>query len=569
MSDIQEALALHAAGRTSDALILLFNAIAGTTSLSPDRAGHRGALASMLEGVALTSGNEVVERVLGDLLRDAEVDPQLVARSVIGILSSRPSYSRLEQLATVSSEELDATLLTSVLRAWFADPLLTLTLRRVIVSEPRAERVCTFARRSLLAVLSNGGGDPWQWEAVAALAHAAAAGEYAWSEAADETEFVNAASGHLNEWLSAADCIDRAGSMAPLLLLLLMYRRASTLSSWARLAALDERAWGAVWSVHLGPLMATEVIRPLQQRTISESLPSLGDSTDDVSARVRAMYESHPYPRWHGLSRPRVTSVASFIRETAGRTHAPADPRILIAGCGTGRQAAHTALSFPEARLLAMDLSRASLGYAAFMVQELGIANVQFVQGDLLRLDEMHERFDLVFCSGVLHHLADPMTGWRALLPRLHPAGVMKVALYSSIARESVTAARALVQAGGFTGDDDGVRACRAALLSLPAGHPARPVTDSTDFYSLSGCRDLVMHVQECTYRIAELEHTFASLDLRFLGFQVPRSVLAAFTRMHPAAGAALDLGAWAAFEEKHPLTFWGMYQFFVEHHSR
>ena len=55
---------------------------------------------------------------------------------------------------------------------------------------------------------------------------------------------------------------------------------------------------------------------------------------------------------------------------------------------------------------------------------------------------EGDERFDLVESSGVLHHMEDPQEGWRILTGLVKPGGLMKIALYSEIARQDVVAAR-------------------------------------------------------------------------------------------------------------------------------
>jgi len=55
--------------------------------------------------------------------------------------------------------------------------------------------------------------------------------------------------------------------------------------------------------------------------------------------------------------------------------------------------------------------------------------------------------------------------------------------------------------------------------------HCARIVTDSTDFYALGGCRDLVMHIQQRKYIIAVLAEESDALQIRFLGFQLPVNV--------------------------------------------
>lgn len=568
MSSTRDALALHAVGRTTEALSLLFDAL-GAPNRSLPVAEEKQLLAQLLEGVALTSGNDVIHRVLLELLHDTAIDTQQVARATLGLIEASAEFAVLEQWSTRPDAEIDEQQLAPAVQAFCALPLVRTLLPRVVVSTERTESLCTFVRRVLLATLTGDTpGEPWHWDAVVMMGQAAFNGEYAWRERDDERQFVDAAQTHLAEWLSS----DTAPSTwtdapAPLLLLYALYRRLTQLPHWPRLAECPATAWQP-FDPWVKPTLVTHVLERLEEHRLAAAMPMLSHpshrAADDTSERVRAMYETHPYPRWTTMGMPRVTSVATVVRELTGQSAPPDALRLLIAGCGTGRQAAHTARSFPEARLLALDLSRASLGYAARRTQSLGIETVEFRQGDILALETLQEDFAMIFCSGVLHHMANPRLGWAQLVQRLHPRGVMKIALYSEIARQSVTAARTLVEAERRQGTDDAVRRARETLLALPSDHPARAVTDSTDFYSLSGCRDLVMHVQERTYTIPALAAELDALQLRFLGFQLSVSVQHAFSREYPATGAARDLNAWAQFEQRYPNTFWGMYQFFV-----
>jgi SAM-dependent methyltransferase len=565
MTTPQDALALHSAGRTADALIQLFNAIGGAPSQDPAVAEHRLVLASLLEGVALTSGNAVVFHGLLELLRDPQVDPQAVARAVLGLLSSHGAYTALESMRDTAAEHLDETFCAAAIAALFGEALVREALPRIVVSDARTERVFTFVRRALLRLMSDGNDAAPLGQAASLLALAAANGEYAWREEPWEREMITALAAEIDDSL-AADGRDPSPQSARALLLVLLYRHASSLRHGARLADIPHSRWGAPWSALLAPLLQRQVNEWSAQRAAGAALPALAGVPDATSAAVQSMYEAHPYPRWTTVSKPLVTNIPAFVRVMSGRSVAPDSHRVLIAGCGTGRQAAHTALSFPHASILAIDLSRASLGYAAYQTGQLGISNVEFMQGDILHLHTLQEQFALVFCSGVLHHMADPMEGWHQLVRRLHPRGLMKVALYSTLARQSVRAARALIGEGPMHASDDDVRAARELLMALPPEHAAKPVTESTDFHSLSGCRDLVMHVQERTYTIPELAESLDALGLRFLGFQLPMTVQHAFTKMFPRKSSAKDLDSWARFEEQHPLTFWGMYQCFVEH---
>ena len=87
------------------------------------------------------------------------------------------------------------------------------------------------------------------------------------------------------------------------------------------------------------------------------------------------------------------------------------DLDVLVAGCGTGQHSIETAQRFSGAKVLAVDLSLASLGYAKRKTHELGLANVDYAQADILELGKLDRRFDLIEAMGVLHHLREPWHG--------------------------------------------------------------------------------------------------------------------------------------------------------------
>ena len=172
--------------------------------------------------------------------------------------------------------------------------------------------------------------------------------------------------------------------------------------------------------------------------------------------------------------------------------------------------------------MLAVDLSLTSLAYAERKTRELGIGNIEYRQADILALGALAERFDVVDCTGVLHHLEDPVAGWRILCSLLRPGGVMRVGLYSEIARRHVVRARELIAAAGFAPTPSGIRACRAAILARQDDALLARVTQGEDFYSVSGCRDLIFHVQEQRFTLPRIASVLAELDLKFIGFEWP-----------------------------------------------
>ncbi len=312
--------------------------------------------------------------------------------------------------------------------------------------------------------------------------------------------------------------------------------------------------------------------------------PAIG-AADATGGAVAAQYEANPYPRWGWVQPTPRGAGRAFLERIAGQFGAtsPAAPsggwakgplRIAVAGCGTGQEAVQAALAYaPNARLLAFDFSRASLRYAAMKARQHGFNAIHFRQADILDLPAFDPPFDrpadLIECVGVLHHMADPFAGWRILLERLRPGGLMYVGLYSATARRGLTALREriagerLVGEGIDPADPDAIRRVRARILARPENAFERSLAASADFYTLSNARDLLFHAHERPLTLDAIGGFLADEGLELLHMDVRPHIADAFAAAQ-GGSAMLDLRAWAAFERDNPDTFDGMYLFWV-----
>ena len=215
--------------------------------------------------------------------------------------------------------------------------------------------------------------------------------------------------------------------------------------------------------------------------------------------------------------------------------------------------------------MLAVDLSLTSLCYAQRQTLALGLNNIQYAQADIMRLRSIDRMFDVIECGGVLHHLADPFAGWQVLLSLLRPGGIMRLGLYSEIARRDIVAARDFIAARGYRSDADDIRRCRQELLGCADGTPLKNVTLTTDFFSLNECRDLLFHVQEHRLTLTEIAAFLVANNLQFLGFDLDLQNCRNYVRQFPSDPAMTDLAQWHRYETDNPRTFSGMYQFWVQ----
>ena len=415
-----------------------------------------------------------------------------------------------------------------------AEPLLLRMLEDVVIRDAALERVITDARRRMLD-------EPLPLPVMAAIAHQCFNTEYVFDESAEERSKV-----------------ERIGEAA-----------SPSLHSYAAYAAY--RSLGTLKNAKLeGTLLAAlarrQILEPLEEQRLAAAIDPISTEKSNISAAVRAQYEANPYPRWVRMqSSFAAAPLSQVVHELFPHANIQSTqkPRILVAGCGTGQNAIATAQRFAGASVLAIDLSLASLGYAKRKTLELGLASIEYRQADILALAGLEERFDLIECSGVLHHLEDPCEGWRILAGLRKRGGLMRVGLYSETGRRSVVRARELIAARGFGPDADGIRACRAAIREDPSlAHLAR----NEDFFSMSGCRDLMFHVHEHRFTLPQVESTIARLGLRFLGFEFPDSgeTRQRYRALFPGDSDFVQLQNWHRLEQEFPDTFARMYQFWV-----
>jgi SAM-dependent methyltransferase len=280
-----------------------------------------------------------------------------------------------------------------------------------------------------------------------------------------------------------------------------------------------------------------------------------------LSQAMQAQYEAYPYPRWRQLEIGERASLRALLGtklpEAVTDRIPPSPYDILVAGCGTGHPALSLALGVADAEVLAVDLSRASLAYAQRMTAKLGATNISFAVADILNLGSLERRFDLIDCSGVLHHMSEPSQGLAVLRGLLKDSGVMLVSLYSSRGRRAEAAARALIKEQGFPDTLAGLRRARAVLIALPPDHPARAVTDNVEFFSRDGFHDLVFNIHESCTNPSAMKRLLEAQGLVPVAVDLPAALGAAeFRRRHKNPDDWADLDLWDTFEAEQPDVF-------------
>lgn len=439
------------------------------------------------------------------------------------------------------------------------DPLLIALIRSAPVADTRIERFLTAARAfELDAATVNSPADNEDMLAFGcALASQCFLNEYVFACSDDENRKVE----QLRETITHALRSDAPVSPHAI----------AVLASYMPLSRLDETEalLARDWPAPLQPILTQQITEPRIEASLRAAMPVLTRMDDGVSQAVRIQYEENPYPRWTQVaSAYTLRSLDSFMRERFPLSaYRPlGKPRLdyLIAGCGTGRQVAAVMQAFDNIDVTAIDLSLASLGYAKRKTDALGL-KVDYGQADILELGSLGRKFDVVDSGGVLHHMRDPAAGWRELVSLLRPNGLMRIALYSTMARNDVAAVRRFLAVRNLQPTPDDIRRGRAALVAMPDATPERNVTQGRDFATMSECRDLLFHVEEHTFTLAEIGGFLDANGLDLIALDTSTEVTRQYAERFPDDPARVSLANWDAFERDNPATFASMYQFWVQ----
>jgi SAM-dependent methyltransferase len=256
-------------------------------------------------------------------------------------------------------------------------------------------------------------------------------------------------------------------------------------------------------------------------------------TSKDVGADpICEFYTSHPYPPpLTNLDRARDLWQNENIHRAEWHLFWPdkeyrADFAVLVAGCGTW-QAAKFALTHPRSQVVGIDLSATSLEHTEALKQKYDLANLDVRSLAIESAAELDQQFDLIVCTGVLHHLADPDAGLRVLRSVLKPDGAMYLMVYAPYGRTGVHLIQEYCRRLGVGTSPQEISDLTTVLRGLPQHHPLismfRGQRESLDADALV---DALLNPRDRTYSVPQVFDFLERGDLKFGRFywQAPYS---------------------------------------------
>ena len=521
-------------------------------SIKPDYAKAYNNIGIALNGINFTKPNKGLQKTIASLLDKATyVRPKDIAKAAISLLKLEPTLQKYLQISDTGVVENPIDIISDLSEFPLLLKLMSICPLPDLEFEKLFKKLRCFILSNIRSVKEV---SPEFLGFQSALALQCFTNEYIYSTTEEEEKDLQT----LEKIIKNA--FKKNKQPTPQALLALACYKGLNQYDWCNLVLVTD---------HIKEVYSRQIEEPNHEEKLKKQLPIFEEITDSISSKVRSQYEESPYPRWVNLGlQLNPLPISKVVGENNIKLHdrkicEVEKPEILIAGCGTGQHSIGTAARFKSSKVLAIDLSLSSLAYAKRKTDELAIENIEYVQADILDLGQLNKQFDIIESGGVLHHMEYPMAGWKVLKDRLKPGGLMKIGLYSELARQHIVKIRQEISNAGIGSSDEDMKSFRDILLKSDKDHH-KLVTGSADFYSLSTLKDLLFHVQEHRFTIPQIKDYLNKIGLKFCGFESKR-IVSHFKQTTKAKYDLYDFDKWQSYEEANPNVFAGMYQFWCQ----
>jgi SAM-dependent methyltransferase len=239
-----------------------------------------------------------------------------------------------------------------------------------------------------------------------------------------------------------------------------------------------------------------------------------------VDQAVRDLYERFPYPTKSDMGPLEISYIIANPKDSHALYFPDLEFRddlsILVAGCGTNLVPAFGA-SLPNAQVVGIDISGASLSHSRAMVEELGLKNCELHQLSIESAASLGRQFDFINCHGVLHHLKSPSEGLRVLGSLLAPEGAMSIMLYARYGRCGVYQLQDLCRRLGLGANERHAETLRGLLGGLPHNHQLSILLpEAHQSLPLEEVADLLLHPRDRPYTVEDVRDLVEGTGLRF-----------------------------------------------------
>lgn len=177
---------------------------------------------------------------------------------------------------------------------------------------------------------------------------------------------------------------------------------------------------------------------------------------------------------------------------------------ILIAGCGT-MQAALYAKSNPNCSVIGVDLAKNSIEEHLKLKKKYFLKNLELFCDDFRNI-KFNKKFDLIVCTGVLHHLKEPDFAMNFLSNLLEDDGVIDCMVYGDKINTHLNLFKDFFKKINLSQSPDSISFLKFFLNQLHQNHPLKIIMGKSNINEYDAeIIDTLLHESEKFFSIDEI----------------------------------------------------------------
>lgn len=153
---------------------------------------------------------------------------------------------------------------------------------------------------------------------------------------------------------------------------------------------------------------------------------------------VSEFYHNIQFPGHYTQDEVLEKSNDFFLSNYLKLQYLPFKGNLLEAGCGTGYTTHVISNLRRDIKINGVDFSEGSLEFAKKFSNDHNYQNIKFDHMDLKKIELAENQFDMLICSGVLHHIENPKPIFHNLCKLVKKNGTIIIGLYHPWGRTSV-----------------------------------------------------------------------------------------------------------------------------------
>jgi len=251
--------------------------------------------------------------------------------------------------------------------------------------------------------------------------------------------------------------------------------------------------------------------------------------------QVRIQYEKYPYPlrnpqdEKQRIAMPHGAYLAQINHYCfSGKQDFRNSFRVLDAGGGTGDVTIMLAESLRDtnAEIVYLDMSLPSMEITQQRANIRKLDNIKWINGSILDIDKMGlGKFDYISTSGVLHHLADPDEGLKALKNSLKEDGAIGIMVYGQYGRTGIYQMQEMLKMVNAKQTDTEImlQNTKSMIDCLPQTNIFKKTESIFGFPKIKENNvevyDLFLHSQDRAYTVPQIYQWIDDCGLNFVDF--------------------------------------------------